>query len=157
MTPATTLSARICIRPVLSPFLHFPYAGLTILLYPILGYHSLLYSQLISFLVSLDYGSYDPCVPPSATRQRHHTLSNARSSPVQRSPIPRFPRMPSSPELVNGPTFTSLSLTMKDFCTRSQMCGVFLRISRLIPRAFPRRREYFASCSGSRCWKIIDK
>ena len=33
VTPATTLSARICIRPVLSPFLYFPYAGLT---YPIL-------------------------------------------------------------------------------------------------------------------------
>ena len=70
--PATTLSARICIRPVLSPFLYFPYAGLTFLLYRILGYLSLLYNQLISFSVSLDYGSYDPCVPPSATRQRHH-------------------------------------------------------------------------------------
>ena len=33
----------------------------------------MLYNQLISFLVSLDYGSYDLCVPPSATRQRHHT------------------------------------------------------------------------------------
>ena len=42
VTPPTTLSARICIRPVLSPFLYFPYAGLTILLYPILGYLSLL-------------------------------------------------------------------------------------------------------------------
>ena len=73
VTPATTLSARICIRPVLSPFLYSPYAGLTIRLYPILGYHSLIYNQLISFLVSLDYGSYDPCVPPLATRQRHHT------------------------------------------------------------------------------------
>ena len=73
MTPATTLSARICVRPVLSPFLYFPYAGLTILLYRILGYLSLLYNQLIFFSVSLDYGSYDPCVPPSATRQRHHT------------------------------------------------------------------------------------
>ena len=62
MTPATTLSARICIRPVLSPFLYFPYVGLTTLLYPILGYLFLLYTQLISFLVSLDYGSYDPCV-----------------------------------------------------------------------------------------------
>ena len=73
VTPATTLFARICIRPVLSPFLYFPYAGLTPLLYPILGYLLLLYTQLISFLVSLDYGSYDPCVPPSANRQRHHT------------------------------------------------------------------------------------
>ena len=33
VTPATTLSACIYIRPVLSPFLYFPYAGLT---YPIL-------------------------------------------------------------------------------------------------------------------------
>ena len=49
LTPATTLSARICIRPVLSPFLYFPYAGLTTLLYPILGYLLLLYTQLISF------------------------------------------------------------------------------------------------------------
>ena len=73
MTPATTLFAWICIRPVLPPFLYFPYAGLTILLYPILGYLSLLYTQLISFLLSLDYGSYDPCVPPSATRQRHQS------------------------------------------------------------------------------------
>ena len=77
MTPATTLFARICIRPVLSPFFYFPYAGLTILLYRILGYLSLLYKQFISFLVSLDYGSYDPCVPPSATRQRHHTVVRA--------------------------------------------------------------------------------
>ena len=77
MTPATTPFARICIRPVLSPFLYFPYAGLTTLLYPILGYHSLLYKQLISFLVSLDYGSYDPFVPPSATRQRHHNNTDA--------------------------------------------------------------------------------
>ena len=74
MTPANTLSARNCIRPVLSPFLYFPYAGLNTLLYPILGYLLLLYTELISFLVSLDYGSYDPCVPPSATRQRHHSV-----------------------------------------------------------------------------------
>ena len=56
----------------LSPFLYFSYAGLTTLLYLILGYLLLLYTQLISFLVSLDYGFYDPCVSPSATRQRHH-------------------------------------------------------------------------------------
>ena len=59
---------NIIITPVFSPILYFPYAGLTTLLYPILGYLSLLYTQLISFLVSLDYGSCDPCVPPSATR-----------------------------------------------------------------------------------------
>ena len=47
LTPATTLSARICIRPVLSPFLYFPYAGLTTLLYPILGYFSLLYTHCV--------------------------------------------------------------------------------------------------------------
>ena len=29
VTPATTISARICIRPVLPSFLYFPYAGLT--------------------------------------------------------------------------------------------------------------------------------
>ena len=67
VTPATRLSARICIRPVLSPFLYFHYAGLT---YPILLDSRI---SLVSFLVSLDYGSYDPRMPPSATRQRHHT------------------------------------------------------------------------------------
>ena len=68
------LSARICIRPVLSPFLYFPYAGLT---YPILldsRISLVALPQLISFLVSLYYGSYDPFVPPSATSQRHHTI-----------------------------------------------------------------------------------
>ena len=80
MTPATTLFARICIRPVLSLFLYFPYAGLTILLYPNLGYLPLLYTQLISFLVSLDYGSYDPCVSPSAIRQRHHNVDQRKST-----------------------------------------------------------------------------
>ena len=43
------LSARICIRPVLSPFLYFPYAGLT---YPILLYSRIslvALPQLISF------------------------------------------------------------------------------------------------------------
>ena len=39
------------------------------------GYWS---KTLISFLVSPDYGSYDPCVPPSATRQRHHTMSSSK-------------------------------------------------------------------------------
>ena len=38
--------------------------------------------------MSLDYGSYDPCVPPSATRQRHHTdtLQQAKRSYEEKLP-----------------------------------------------------------------------
>ena len=64
VTPATTLFAWNFIRHVLSPFLSFPYAGLT---YPILldsRISLVALPQLISFLVSLDYGSEDPCVTP---------------------------------------------------------------------------------------------
>ena len=73
MTPATTLFAWNCIRPVLYPFLYFPYAGLT---YPILldsRISLVAFPQLTPFSVLADYGSVNPCVPPSATRQRHHT------------------------------------------------------------------------------------
>ena len=90
MTPAITLFAWICIRPVLSPLLYFFYAGLT---YPILlDYRISLVAlpQLIPFSVLADYGSVNPCVPPSAIRQRHHTpvTGSHRAGPSTAAPRP---------------------------------------------------------------------
>ena len=95
MTLATTLLAWNCIRPVLSPFLYFPYAGLT---YPILLDSRISLVALHTthlFLVSLDYGSYDACVPPSATRQRHHIerVSRERVTLAPKQAIKRAARI----------------------------------------------------------------
>ena len=64
VTPATTLFAWNCIRPVLSPFLYSPLRWSN---YPTLlgtGISLVALPKLISFSVLADYGSVNPCVSP---------------------------------------------------------------------------------------------